>query len=104
MRKHRSGAEPRFVYANKTAQRCFEYDWNEFVGLPSRLTAGPQDRSERQELLDAVDLKGFVEGYRGCASRSPWAFLDRRREDVEPFGRNGRSDRAGAIFQRWPDA
>ena len=62
---HDTGEDPLFVYANKTAQRAFGYDWAGFTGLPSRLSAGPQDRTERQGLLDAVELKGFVDGYRG---------------------------------------
>jgi hypothetical protein len=62
---HDAGEDPLFVYANRTAQLAFGYDWDGFTGLPSRLSAGPQDRTERQGLLDAVELKGFVDGYRG---------------------------------------
>ena len=36
---HDTSADPRFVYANSTAQGCFGYAWEEFVGLPSRLSA-----------------------------------------------------------------
>ncbi|MEG6509956.1 MEKHLA domain-containing protein [Methyloligella sp. 2.7D] len=62
---HDTQADPHFVYANKAAQRCFEYGWEEIVGLPSRLSAEPQERAERQRLLDAVTQDGFVTGYRG---------------------------------------
>jgi hypothetical protein len=44
---HDGGADPRFVYANQTAQRCFEYPWYEIVGLPSRLSAVADVREER---------------------------------------------------------
>lgn len=62
---HDATADPVFVYANKAAQRAFGYDWAEFTALPSRLSAGPQDRAERAELLTGVARDGFVSGYRG---------------------------------------
>ncbi|ABW14794.1 conserved hypothetical protein [Parafrankia sp. EAN1pec] len=34
---HDASTDPLFVYANKTAQQRFEYTWDEFVGMPSRL-------------------------------------------------------------------
>jgi len=62
---HNTETPPRFIYANKAAQACFEYDWHEIVGLPSHLSAEPQDRAERQRLLDAVARDGFATGYSG---------------------------------------
>lgn len=68
---HDTAADPRFVYANKAAQRCFEYPWAELAGLPSRLSAEEPNREERQALLDKVACDGFAEGYRGLrVSRS----------------------------------
>jgi hypothetical protein len=62
---HNTESDPRFIYANRTAQACFEYSWDEFIALPSRLSAEAPDRAERQRLLNAVAEKGFVAGYRG---------------------------------------
>jgi PAS domain-containing protein len=62
---HDIGSVPRFIYANRAAQRCFEYDWDEIVGLPSHLSAEPGDRDERQRLLDAVARDRFATGYSG---------------------------------------
>jgi hypothetical protein len=62
---HDTGSMPRFIYANRAAQVCFEYDWDEIVGLPSHLSAEPGDRAERQRLLDAVARDGFATGYSG---------------------------------------
>ncbi|MFS8146920.1 MEKHLA domain-containing protein [Rhizobium sp. BR 249] len=62
---HNTEPDPRFIYANRTAQRCFEYSWDEFIALPSRLSAEQPDRAERQRLLDAVTRDGFVENGRG---------------------------------------
>jgi PAS domain-containing protein len=62
---HDNVSVPCFVYANRAAQACFEYDWDEIVGLPSHLSAEPGDRAERQRLLDAVARNGFTTGYSG---------------------------------------
>ncbi len=62
---HNTDADPRFVYANRAAQACFEYGWDEFTTLPSRLSAEAPDRAERQRLLDAVTRDGFIGDYRG---------------------------------------
>lgn len=58
-------ADSLFVYANLAAQKLFEYSWDEFVGLPSRLSAGEQDRAERQVFMDSVRRNGYADGYRG---------------------------------------
>ena len=62
---HDGGADPLFTYANRTAQACFEYEWGEIVGLPSRLSALPDARAERQLMLDDVSRAGISFGYRG---------------------------------------
>jgi len=62
---HNTDPDPRFIYANKAAQACFEYGWDEIVSLPSRLSAEPVDREERQRLLDSVARHGFATGYSG---------------------------------------
>ncbi|MGR9234775.1 MEKHLA domain-containing protein (plasmid) [Rhizobium leguminosarum] len=51
---HNADADPRFIYANRAAQACFEYSWDEFITLPSRLSAEAPDRAERDRLLNAV--------------------------------------------------
>ncbi len=62
---HERADDPRFIFANQAAQRCFEYEWSELVGLPSRLSAEAPNRGERQRLLEAVERQGFATGYRG---------------------------------------
>jgi len=62
---HDTDPDPRFIYANKTAQSLFGYDWDEFITLPSRLSAEAPNREERQRLLEAVAHDGFATGYSG---------------------------------------
>ncbi len=62
---HDGQDDPLFTYANRTAQTCFEYAWDEIIGLPSRLSALPDARASRQKALDDVALNGITFGYRG---------------------------------------
>lgn len=57
--------DPAFVYANIAAQRLFAYSWEEFSGLPSRLSAPVADRAARNRLMAGVLSHGYAEGYRG---------------------------------------
>lgn len=57
--------DPVFVYANIAAQQCFGYAWDEFSGLPSRLSAPSADRAARERLMAGVKQEGYVTGYRG---------------------------------------
>jgi PAS domain S-box-containing protein len=62
---HDASADPRFVYANAATLHCFGYSAEEFIGLPSRLSAEAPNREERDALLRRVSRDGFATGYRG---------------------------------------
>ncbi len=62
---HDTSADPHFVYANRAAQACFGYTWQEFTTLPSRASAEVPEQNERQRLLEAVRRDGFIDDYRG---------------------------------------
>ncbi|PTB22570.1 MEKHLA domain-containing protein [Trinickia symbiotica] len=62
---HDTAADPLFIYGNKTAQRRFEYEWDELVGLPSRLSAAAPDRNERSNFIERVTKDGYARNYRG---------------------------------------
>ena len=102
---HNTDPDPRFVYANRTAQACFGYPWDEFVSLPSRLSAEAPDRSERQALLDAVARRGFMAGYRGLrVTKSGRHF---RMEDGlvwQLADRDGTPRGQAATFASWHEA
>jgi len=57
--------DPIFNFGNQTALTLFEYNWDDFTQLPSRLSAKPVDQNERQRLLDAVSQHGFIDNYAG---------------------------------------
>lgn len=62
---HDTAADPRFTYANRQAQTLFAMPWQEIVGLPSRYSAEPLAREERQRLLDRVARQGYIDDYSG---------------------------------------
>src|ERR1700753_4520139 len=51
--------DPLFVYANLTAQKLFGYSWDEFIGMPSRLSAGEQDRQAPPGFLGSCRACGY---------------------------------------------
>ena len=57
---HDTSADPLFVYANRMAQERFGYTWDEFVGLPSRLSAGGQAREERRVFMESSVSRSAV--------------------------------------------
>jgi hypothetical protein len=62
---HDTDPDPRFIYANTAAQACFGYDWDEFMTLPSRLSAEEALREKRQSALEKVARDGFIADYSG---------------------------------------
>lgn len=62
---HDTSPDPVFIYGNKAAQRQFEYEWDELIGLPSRLSAATPERDERQAFIERVAQNGFATNYRG---------------------------------------
>lgn len=62
---HGTGADPVFFYGNRQALELFELDVAEFTRLPSRYSAEPLEREERERLLGRVAQQGYVDDYRG---------------------------------------
>lgn len=62
---HNDDPDPMFNYGNRAALELFELDWDELISLPSRLSAEPQRREERDRLLMEVAEKGYIDSYQG---------------------------------------
>ena len=102
---HDTSPDPVFVYANHTAQKHFEYSWDEVIGLPSRYSAGEEDRAARRVFLDAVRSQGYTHQYRGLrvakSGRQFWI------DDVTLWNLvNPEATLVGqaALIRRWTDA
>jgi hypothetical protein len=101
---HGRDPDPRFIYANKTAQNCFGYAWEEFLALPSRLSAETQDQAERQRILDRVRRDGFMSGYRGVRiAKSGRRFIIADGVVWEMIDKQGTRHGQAATFSSWRD-
>jgi len=62
---HDTQSDPIFNYANQTALRLWEMDWQTFTQTPSRLSAEPIEQAERARLLQQAKQRGFIRNYQG---------------------------------------
>lgn len=99
---HDTQADPVFNYGNKAALTLFEMSWEQFTSLPSRLSAEPLLRAERQRLLDRVHEFGFIDDYSGVRisasgrrfrieSATVWSLIDE----------NGVDRGQAVMFEAW---
>jgi hypothetical protein len=62
---HGTGPDPVFFFGNACALRAFESEVESFIRMPSRLSAEPLMRAQRQGLLDRVIARGYIDDYAG---------------------------------------
>jgi MEKHLA domain-containing protein len=62
---HGSEADPILNYGNQTALELWEMTWEQLIKTPSRLTAEPVNRAEREWMLEQARVRGFIDTYRG---------------------------------------
>ena len=62
---HNTAADPIFNYANRQALELFELTWAQMAALPSRKSAEPVERAERERLMHRVRNDGFIDDYAG---------------------------------------
>jgi hypothetical protein len=99
---HNTEEDPKFIYANQAAQLCFEYSWDEFMSLPSRLSAETPDQAGRKALLEQVSRKGFIAQYRGVrVAKSGRRFIIEDGVVWELIDRKGARHGQAATFLSW---
>jgi hypothetical protein len=62
---HGTEADPILNYGNQTALNLWEMAWPDFTQMPSRLTAEPDLREVRSQLLATAAQQGYLTGYKG---------------------------------------
>ncbi|MCY7408440.1 MAG: MEKHLA domain-containing protein [Alkalinema sp. CAN_BIN05] len=62
---HDTQPDPIFNYGNQTALDLWEFDWEHFLELPSRLSAEPLAQIDRDRLLLEAKNNGYIQNYRG---------------------------------------
>jgi MEKHLA domain-containing protein/uncharacterized protein DUF3565 len=62
---HGTEGDPIVNYGNRVALELWEADWSQLTRTPSRLTAEPLERAERERMLAKAAQDGFIADYRG---------------------------------------
>ena len=62
---HGAEADPILNYGNRAALDLWEMTWEQLIKTPSRLTAEPVNRAEREWMLEQARVRGYIDTYRG---------------------------------------
>ena len=62
---HGLGEDPLLNYGNQAALELWEMTWEDLTRTPSRLTAEPTNRAEREGMLEQARTRGYLDTYRG---------------------------------------
>jgi hypothetical protein len=99
---HDTAEDPVFNYANLKALELFGFSWEEFIALPSRLSAEPIHRDERGKLLKEVSNNGFISDYSGVrVSKTGRRFLISNAVVWNLYDSNGSYAGQSARFDEW---
>jgi hypothetical protein len=73
---HGMQTDPVLNYGNRMALTLWEMTWEQLIETPSRLTAEPVNRAEREWMLEQARVRGYLDTYKGVRiSRSGRRFL-----------------------------
>jgi hypothetical protein len=99
---HNTEVDPIFNYANLKALELFEFSWEEFTQLPSRLSAEPIHQVDRDRLLAEVTKNGYINHYEGIRiSKSGRRFLIQNADVWNLTDLNGNYQGQAACFNQW---
>lgn len=99
---HDTAADPIFFFGNLAALRLFEMDFESFTKLPSRYSAEPLVREERQQLLERVNREGLINDYSGVRITATGKRFRIRRASVwNLVDSHGAKHGQAAAFRDW---
>jgi hypothetical protein len=94
--------DPILNYGNQTALDLWEMDWEQFTKTPSRLTAEPVNREERERMLEQARTHGYISDYRGVrVSLSGKRFVVERATVWNIHKPDGTPQGQAATFSDW---
>ena len=99
---HTKADDPILNYGNRQALELWEGTWEEFAGIPSRLTAEPVNQPERARMLEQVATHGFITDYQGIRiSRTGRRFLVKQATVWNILDDRGTIQGQAATFSHW---
>ncbi|WP_293576738.1 MEKHLA domain-containing protein [Phaeobacter sp.] len=99
---HDGAADPILTYGNLAAQALWEMGWDALTAMPSRLTAEPAHRDQRDAMFAEMRARGFVENYCGVRISASGARFEIRDAVIWPLlDRDGHKRGEAAWFDTW---
>jgi len=99
---HGTQTDPLLDYGNRLAFQLWETKWEDFIGMPSRLTAETPEREGRDQLLAEVAAKGYSDKYGGIrATQSGRRFKIEEAIVWNVLDEWGRYAGQAATFEKW---
>ena len=99
---HDGASDPALIYANAAALQLWERSWAEMIGMPSRLTAEPEERAGRARMLATALQQHASEGYSGVRiSKSGRRFQIHNARLWTLWGPGDQPCGQGAAFSSW---
>lgn len=99
---HGTQADPILNYGNQTALNLWEMQWPDFTEMPSRLTAEPNLREVRSQLLATAAQQGYLTDYAGVRiSKTGQRFFIRNATIWRVLDDEGNSCGQAATFENW---
>lgn len=94
--------DPILNYGNATALKLWKISIPDLLKTPSRMTAEPVHRDERQRLLERTTRDGFVDDYRGVRiATTGHRFLIERATVWNLVNETGERVGQAATFSEW---
>ena len=94
--------DPILNYGNKIALELWSMTWEEFTQTPSRLTAEPVNREQRQAMLQQVAQQGYIDNYSGVRiSSTEKRFLMEKAIIWNLVNSSGNKCGQAATFSHW---
>ena len=99
---HGTGSDPTLSYANAAALQLWETNWDDLIGMPSRLTAPEMERAERRSALGEAESLKALKGYGGIRiNRQGRRFMIRNARIWTLWDEEERSCGQAACFSDW---
>jgi len=99
---HAREDDPILNYGNQMALDLWEMTWDRLVHTPSRLTAEPVNRAEREWMLEQARRRGYLDTYRGVRiSATGRRFLVEDALIWNVVDHQGQGVGQAATFSRW---
>lgn len=99
---HGTEADPVLNYGNQAALNLWEMDWADFTQMPSRLTAEPDLREVRSQLLAIAAQQGYITDYQGIRiSKTGQRFFIQNAIIWKVLDPTGQPCGQAATFSKW---